>query len=198
MFCPILNAQQPVTDTTFYERFIVEAGVRMPLDKLADKIGPSPEFGIWFRSRMPDNDMIDVGFTLYTPTNRREFDYTDNKAVYTVKPDAVSGMAGVRFNKLYALSGTRFKKLIEWSTTAGYAFFMYTDKGFKPVVDTRSSSPATSKAFSTFHIGQGLKLNVNNVCLQVHYNYTPYGLLSDHVGNNFGSHSLTFGIFYTQ
>ena len=187
MFCLIANAQQPVTDTTFYERFIVEAGVRFPLDKLADKIGPSPEFGLWFRSRMPDNDMIDVGFTLYTPTNRREFNYINDKAVYAVKPCAVSGMAGVRF-----------KKLIEWSTTAGYAFFMYTDKSFKTVRDTRSSSPATSKAFSTFHIGQGLKLNVNNVGLQVHYNYTPYGLLSDHVGNNFGSHSLTFGIFYRQ
>ena len=107
--CLMAHAQQTVTDTTAYERFIIEAGVRIPMDKLANVIGPSPEFGLWFRSRMPNNDLIDVGCSLYLPTNRREFDYEDN-GKYKVKPLGISGMGGVRINKLYTLGGSNYKK----------------------------------------------------------------------------------------
>lgn len=197
-FCLMGHAQQIGTDTTAYERFIIEAGIRIPMDKLANKIGPSPEFGLWFRSRMPNNDLIDAGFSLYLPTNRREFDYNDN-GVYRVKPIGISGMVGVRINKLYALGGSRYKKSLEWCTTGGYAFFMYNDKEFMSG-DGREQESVRSyaKALSTFQIGQGIKFTVNNMGIQLHYNYTPYGLFRDHVPDNFGSHSLTAGLFYKQ
>jgi opacity protein-like surface antigen len=198
-FALIANAQQPSKDLVIYERFIAEAGIRIPLDKLADKIGPSPEFGLWFRSQMPNNDMIDVGFTLYAPTNRRGFIYLSDKETYTVKPAAVSGMAGVRFNKLYALGGSRLKNIVEWSTTAGYAFFMYNDENIRAGRGRQNAeSNNVAKALSTFQIGQGIKFDISNIGFQMHYNYTPYGLLSNHVSDDFGAHSITIGILYRQ
>jgi len=198
-FCLAANAQQTVTDTTVYERIIIEAGVRVPLDKMADKMGPSPEFGLWFRSRLRNTDLFDVGVTVFVPTNRRGFEYTDANLTYTVKPTGVSGMAGVRINKLYNLGGSHYKKSVEWSTTGGYAFFVYNDKQFRPGNGREADYSLTyAKAFSTFSVGQGLKFTVDNVGLQLHYNYTPYGLFSDHVPDNFGSHSLSIGVFYKQ
>lgn len=198
IFYQIVNAQQPTKDSVNYERFIAEAGIRIPLAKLSDKIGPSPEFGFWYRSRIPNNDRVDVGFTLYAPTNRREFNYMGDKATYSVKPAAVSGMVGIRFNKLYALGGNRFDKTIEWSTTAGYAFFMYNDKEFSIGRNGQDVYTNVAKALSTFQLGQGVKFSLNNIGLQLHYNYVPYGLFSNHVSNDFGSHSLTVGVFYKQ
>lgn len=191
------GAQQP-KDSVKYERFIAEAGIRIPLAKLADKIGPSPEFGFWFRSRIPNNDRVDVGFALYTPTNRREFNYMGDKATYTVKSAAISGMVGVRFNKLYTLGGDRFTKTLEWSTTAGYAFFMYTDKEFNIGRGEQNNYSTISKALSTFQLGQGVKFTINNIGLQLHYSYTPYAMFSSHVSSNFGSQSLTIGVLYRQ
>jgi len=200
IFCTIANAQQPVKDSVNYERFIAEAGIRISVGKLADKIGLAPEFGLWYRSRMRNNDMIDLGFTLYAPTSRREFIYFRYKENYMVKPASVSGMVGVRFNKLYALYGNnRFRKTLEWSTTAGYAFFMYNDEIYKAGAGRQNAETNNvAKALSTFHIGQGMKLNINNIGFQLHYNYTPYGLFSNHVADDFGSHSITFGVLYRQ
>jgi len=198
-FCLTVNAQQTVTDITFYERVIIEAGVKVPVGNLADIIGPSPELGLWYRTRMPNNDMIDAGFSLYMPTNSREFDYKDGTEVYKVKPAGVSGMVGVRIDKLYILRGVHCKKSLEWSTTGGYAFFMYNDKQFESGNGRTGNTAHThAKALSTFQVGQGLKYTINNMGIQLHYNYTPYGLFSDHVPGNFGSHSFTLGLFYKQ
>lgn len=196
-FCLMANAQQTLTDTTFYERIIIEAGLKIPISNLADKIGPSPEFGLWYRTSMPNNDMIDAGFTLYMPTNRREFDYKDEAEVYIVKPAGVSGMVGVRFNKLYSLGGAKYKKSMEWSTTGGYAFFMYNNKDFVTGNGRTGDVVQTyAKALSTFQISQGLKYTINNMGVQLQYNYTPFSLFSDHVPDNFGSHSFTLGLCY--
>lgn len=184
-----------------YERFIVEAGARVPLDKMEDKIDVSPEFGFWFRSRMDDRDMLDIGGSFYIPTNRREFDYTTPDSIFSVKAKGVSGMAGFRVSKVYTVG---FNLSVEWLSTFGYAFFVYDDKEARylhkihPEDFKDSDNHSFTKAFSTFHIGQGVRLNYANVGLQANYNYTPYGLFTDYVPSNFGSHSLTVGIIYRQ
>lgn len=199
VFSRMANAQQTIIDTTFYERVIIEAGIRIPVGKLSGKIGMSPEFGLWYRTRMTNNDLIDTGFSLYMPTNRREFDFRDEAEVYKVKPAGVCGMIGVRINKRYYLGGSKYRKSLEWCTTGGYAFFMYRDKEFVTGNGrTENSVRSYAKALSTFQIGQGLRYNINNMGIQLHYNYTPYGLFSNHVPNDFGSHSFTLGLFYRQ
>lgn len=185
-----------------YERFIGEAGMRVPLGNLADKIGPSPEFGLWFRSRMDESDdVLDIGISISIPGTAHEFDYTTPDSLYRTKAKGVCGMIGIRPTKVYTVG---FDLSLEWVSTFGYAFMMYDDKEARykhrafPEEFEDSDNTSFIKAFSTFHIGQGVRLNYANVGVQVHYSYTPYGLLTDYVPQNFGSHSLSFGVIYRQ
>lgn len=184
------------------ERFIGEAGMRVPLGNLAGKIGPSPEFGLWYRWRMDDSqDMLDFGAQINIPGSTREFDYNTPDSLYRTKAKGISGMIGFRPTKVYTVG---FDMSLEWVSTFGYAFMMYDDKEARykhrafPEEFEDSDNTSFIKAFSTFHIGQGVRLNYANVGVQVHYSYTPYGLLTDYVPKNFGSHSLSFGIIYRQ
>jgi len=87
-----------------YEHFIGEAGVRVPLGNLADKIGTSPEFGLWYRCRMDESvDMVDIGVSISIPGNTREFDYTTPDSLYRTKAKGVCGMIGIRPTKVYTV-----------------------------------------------------------------------------------------------
>jgi hypothetical protein len=183
-----------VNDIRYYERIMIEAGMRVPLDKLGDKIGPSPEVGLWFRSRLRNDDMFDIGGTIYVPSSPQYFDYEYRREQYQVKPTGVSGMAGVRLNKVYELKGKRFKKNAEWVSSFGYAWFCYRDN-YAPDTPHENTS---LKALSTFHVGQGVRLNIDNIGFQLHYNYSPYGQFSSHVPSDFGASSLSFGLTYRQ
>ena len=206
--CMVAGAQQnndlEVTDVEslrYYERVMIEAGMRIPMDKLGDKMGASPEAGFWFRSRMRNGDMFDIGFSAYVPAATTPFDYEDRGESYKVSPAGASGMAGFRMCKVYDLEGTRYRKSVEWISSFGYAWFMYRDRyaideGPRPGGNPEEVS--TLKSFSTFHIGQGLRFNVDNVGFQVNYSYTPYGQFSSHVPKDFGSHALTVGVVYRQ
>ena len=201
-FCLHANAQLMATDTTYYPKCIIEEGLHIPLGRLADKIGPSPEIGLWRRNRIVNNDMLDVGFTLYMPMQKKEFDYKTPDSVYRVKAKGVSGMVGVRMCKIYTIGGKSVPKKMEWVSSFGYAFFIYHDKEAQHLHETYpedykdSKNSSYTKAFSTFHIGQGIRVDIANVAVQLHYNYTPYGLLTTSVPNNFGSHSLTAGLLF--
>ncbi|WP_294824768.1 hypothetical protein [uncultured Flavobacterium sp.] len=184
------------------ERFIGEAGIRVPLGNMADKVGPSPEFGLWFRTRMDEsNDMLDVGISIHIPGKTHEFDYTTPDSLYRTKANGVSGMIGFRPTKVYTVG---FDLSLEWVSTFGYAFMMYDDKEARykhkafPEEFEDSDNTSFIKAFSTFHIGQGIRLNYANVGMEVNYSYTPYGLFTNYVPRNFGSHSFSFGIVYRQ
>ena len=183
-----------IDDIRYYERVLIEAGMRIPLDKLNDKMGLSPEVGIWFRSRLRNDDFLDVGGTVYVPSSVSYFNYSNKGAMYQVKPTGVSGMGGVRLNKVYLLNGDRYKKSIDWISSFGYAWFSYRDNYALSTPQENTSL----KAFSTFHVGQGVRLNIDNIGFQVNYNYTPYGQFSSHVTSDFGAHSLSFGINYKQ
>lgn len=183
-----------VNDLRYYERVAIEAGVRIPFGDLKDKMGASPEVGFWFRSRLRNNDMLDFGGTVCIPSGTNEFDYENRGEEYKVSLAGVSGMAGVRFSKIYELANGRYKKSAEWISSFGYAYFMYRDEFAMNTPEENNSL----KALSTFYIGQGLRLNIDNVGFQVNYNYTPYGQFSNHVPQSFGAHSFTLGIIYRQ
>ena len=183
-----------VNDLRYYERVLIEAGMRVPLDKLGDKIGPSPEVGLWFRSRLRNYDMLDIGGSIYVPSSPQYFDYSSRGYIYEVKPTGVSGMAGVRLNKVYELKSIKHKKNIEWISSFGYAWFCYRDNNASDTAQENTSL----KALSTFHIGQGVRLNIDNIGFQLHYNYSPYGQFSSHVPSGFGASSLSFSLTYRQ
>ena len=193
-----------MTDSTSYHRFVAEAGLRVPLGNLADKTGPSAEFGVWWCTRIAHNDMMDWGFSLYIPQNPQDFTYRFRGAEYTTKAIGMSGMVGVRFCKVYSLGA---RSSIEWVSSYGYAFFTYYDEakdqaeatqpGRKTMQDDNTQTieiDSYGRAFSTFHVGQGVRLNVGRVSIYGSYNFTPYGLLSSYVPDNFGSHSISASV----
>ena len=193
------GAQEVVIDSTKYERLVAEANARIPIGSLAGKMGVSPEAGLWYRTKVSHNDMMDWGGTVFVPLGRKDFEYKTQEGVWQTKAVGVSGMVGCRMNKLYSVANTT----LEWSTSFGYAFFTFHDeaseyahKNFPERYEDNNSGYIA--ALSTFHLGQGLRLQVKNYGLQLHYNYTPYGLFSKHVVDNFGSHSLSVGVWYRQ
>jgi len=182
------------------DQIIGEAGMRVPFGNIADKIGPSTEVGIWSRSRVYGFwDMFDIGASIYFPSDRQEFNYSTPDSLYRVKAKGVSGMAGFRLAKDYALGN---KMEVQWLSTFGYAFFMYDDKNSRNMHKTnpRDFEDSTNdwyiKTLSTFHIGQGIYVGYAHLGVQINYNYTPYGQFSKYVPKNFGSHSLSFGLVY--
>lgn len=184
----------PKVKKPYYERVIAEAGARVPFGGLADKFSISPEVGLWFRSRIYRQDMLDLGFSLYVPTENHAFSYSDIGQVYPVRPMGTNGTAALRFCKMYTTGTTK----IEWVSTFGYAFFMFRDK-FDGVTSNGALQKDASKALSTYALGQGIRISLTSMMgVQAHYNYTPYGQLSKHVSNSFGAHSATFGLYYKQ
>jgi len=192
------------TDSTSYHRFIIETGIRIPLGNLAGKVSTSAEFGAWWRTRIAHNDMADVGFSLYIPQNPKDFTYRFRDTDYTTKAIGVSGMVGVRFCKIYNLGS---KASVEWVSSYGYAFFTYYDEAKdqaeemlprgKTLQDDNTHTitiDTYGRAFSTFHVGQGVRLNVGRVSVYGSYNFTPYGLLSSYVPDNFGSQSVSVAL----
>lgn len=194
----VLNAQDVfVKDTTSYEHFFGEAGVRIPLGAMADKYGVSPEFGFWYRTKL-DNDMLDIGFSLFTPQGRKPFAYGMDGRDYILDLKAVSGMVGVRVNKVYNVLPKSYKT-VEWISSLGYAFLNYGAPYKENVRESEDMyKERHTKAFSTFHLGQGVRYCYKNTGIQLQYNYTPYGMFSNYVPDNFGSHSLSFGVLYRQ
>lgn len=200
-----LTGSAQVKDSVPYQRFNIEAGIRIPMGKLKEKIGTSPEFGFWYRTRIEHNDMLDIGFTIYVPQDKRRFDYVAPDSIYRLKAEGISGTVGFRFGKIYSLGGKHDNK-IEWLSTFGWAFFTYHDTPAE-LQHERNPEPTPrqnneiristyTKSFNTFNIGQGLRYSIGDFGLQAAYNYSPYGIFSDHVPKDFGSHSLSFGILY--
>jgi hypothetical protein len=196
---PTAFVDSTITDTDRYARFVAEAGVRIPLGNMKGKYSTSAEFGAWWRTRIAFNDMLELGLSLYIPQNPQEFTYTYRGEALPTNAIGASGMAGMRFCKVYRMGATTS---LEWVSSYGYAFFMYYDEyrdryHVEPPVtpddghDENLLGDSYGRGLSTFHIGQGVRLTVGCVSFYAAYNFVPYGLFSRNVPDNFGSHSLS-------
>jgi hypothetical protein len=178
------------------ENVSFEPGLRVPVGALADVMGASPELGIWVRGKINTNNYLDIGGSAFALEGTEEFMYTDRGATYGVTLKGVGGTAGFRLAKVYELNTGKLKTGLEWLSTFGYAFLMYEDK-YTVAGNYGSSIEKTDlKAFHTFTLGQGIRFTVDNVGLQVNYNYSPYGQFSSNISSSFGAHSLSAGIIY--
>ncbi|MEE1899659.1 hypothetical protein GN157_07215 [Flavobacterium rakeshii] len=191
------TAQVEVVKDTVYERFFGEAGLRIPIGN-GNRYGVSPEFGLWYRTKRA-NEVYDIGFSLFTPLNREVFIYKLNNREYSVKLQEVSGMVGVRMNKLYVMRNQNFA--LEWESSLGYAFLLYNaprEEGIDENFQNGDMVTGYSKGFSAFHLGQGVRFWYKNTGFQVKYNFTPYKLFTNYVPSGLGSHSLSLGFIYRQ
>jgi hypothetical protein len=189
------NAQTTVDSlTTDYERVYVEVGFVMPIGNLSDKFEISPSFGFWFRTKMFREDYIDIGFNFFILKNPSEakFKYRDSIVNYKSKYFAIN--MGTRFAKVIPLSLTSTSTSVEWNSGIGLALNVYD----APNNLQFSDGEHTNEVLTTFYLSQGIKLNYKNLGIQVHYQWSPYGLFNEKLEKDFGSQSLMFGIVYRQ
>ena len=202
LFCANkMNAQNQVIVIDDYKSVYIEAGILYPLGNLKSRILPSPNIGFWHKTKIYELESFDFGFNVSVIKSENNFVYEKKDSLFSNKPRGISGMVGFRYCKVFELSKKNKNINLELFPSFGYAFLMHksTFTGFANPENTNSVNDKVSKrALSTLHIGQGLKLNFNNVGLHVQYQFTPYSLLYKYIDNDFGSQSLIFGIYYRQ
>ena len=191
-------SQQNVAISEDYERVIFEVGTLYPIGKLQEQIAPMPNIGLWYRARVKGETFAEFGFNTSIMNGLQTFDIQRSDSIFRVKPRGLGGMVGVRFVKNYRLAS---RANVEWIPSIGYAFLMHRGEliSFADKNDTRTITSATkSGALSGMHLGQGIRLNYDNIGLQIHYQFTPFSVFTKDVPGNFGNQSLMFGIVYRQ
>ncbi len=191
------NAICQVQENNDYERVYIEVGVLYPLDKLKNTIKSAPNFGFWYKSRIKKTEFLDFGFNMSVLKNKMTFQSETNDSIFKNTPKYFAGMVGFKYCKEYSLSDSKNIKL-EIFPSIGYAFFFYESKLIGLKNNNSLNDEKSKKALSTFHLGQGIKLNIDNVAVQMQYQFTPYNLFYKNIDENLGSQSLIFGIIYKQ
>ena len=193
----ISNSQQIATDDNF-EKIVFEIGMIYPLCKLKEQIAPMPNIGLWYKMRIKSENFAELGFNTSIMNGLQTFDVQRSDSIFRVKPRGFGGMLGIRFVKNYRISQ---HANVEWIPSIGYAFLMYKGNfiAFADKNDTRIvSDDSLSKNLNGIHLGQGIRLNYDNVGVQVHYQFTPFSAFTNDVSKNFGNQSLVFGLVYRQ
>lgn len=176
-----------------YERVYVEAGLFKPLGKLSDKFEASPSFGFWFRTKLVQEDFVDLGFNFFIPKNPIAPEFRYRNSIVNYKSDHFAINIGSRFARKISLSQVTTNFNVEWNAGIGVALNFYS----APDDLEFAEGEHTREVLTTFYLSQGLKLNYKNVGLQCHYQWSPYGLFNGRI-DNFGSRSIMFGIVYRQ
>ena len=193
----LTNSQQIVTNDDF-EKIVFEVGMLYPLGKLKQQIAPMPNIGLWYKMRIKGENFAELGFNTSIMNGLQSFNVQRSDSIFRVKPRGLGGMLGVRFIKNYRMSK---HTSVEWIPSIGYAFMMYKGNfiAFADKNDTRIiTDDSLSKNLDGIHLGQGIRLNYDNVGVQIHYQFTPYSAFTNDVSKNFGNQSLIFGLVYRQ
>lgn len=198
MYCQNRNFEE-------YERVYIEVGSIIPLDELSNQYDTSVDFGFWYRTKFEKKKFIDFGFNFYIPKNSKPFNFIENDSVFKLKQTDFSGMIGFKYCKILALSKKKNSVSLEWINTFGYAFIFYNPENDRyydikngTTKDKDGNSKSYSRTLETFHIAEGLCLNIDNIGIQFQYQYTPFSLTNKKIETNFGSQSIILGIIYKQ
>jgi hypothetical protein len=205
LFLTKAKAQEFVKDTTKYGHYKFETGILMPLGNLQSKIGPSQQYGFWYRTRIEHNDLLDLGFNIMVPKVQNSFVYTGKDSVFNVKAKGITIQVAFRVNKLYHFKFLQKKATIEWCSTYGASFFSFEDKENPENVsgyyaDENGSYSyhidTNTRALSCIYATQGIAFTAKNMGIAIHYNFTPYNWFTKRIDNQFGKSSLSVLLSY--
>lgn len=87
-----------------FENFKFEAGIQIPLGNLANKYGFSEEIGVYYRSKLPFDDVLDLGFKFYFPNEKHDFTYFARDSAYVTKVKDINLTILGKVNKHYNLA----------------------------------------------------------------------------------------------
>ncbi|MES2864534.1 MAG: hypothetical protein V4666_10480 [Bacteroidota bacterium] len=186
-----------------YERVYVEVGLVKPIGNLSNKFELSPSYGFWFRSRIKNDDYIDIGLNVMIPQKVSNINFTHNDSVFSLGSKRLGINLGFRFAKVFPFSNVSPRNNVEWNTGFGVSTLFY-DANHKRHEDImigeykNDNNKTYDYGLTSLFLSQGIKLNFRNVGLQFNYQFTPYGLFEKRIEPNFGSQSLLFGIYYRQ
>jgi hypothetical protein len=198
-----ITAQEFVKDTTKYPRVRIESGMFIPVGNLKDKIGVCSQTGIWYRTRIDHNDMMDLGINVIIPNAENSFVYKGQDSIYNVKAKGLTIMLGCRMNKHYQVTIFSRKKTLEWSSTFGGSFFSFEDKEHPEDesgwhTDGNGNQvyniDTNTKMLNCLYLAQGIGMSSKRIGIHIDYNYTPYDLFSKRVEKGFGNSSLTMSL----
>jgi len=190
----VFYSSQAQNNQAEYERVYVEAGFVQPLGNMSNKFDVSPSFGFWFRNRILSKDFVDFGFNFFITKKKKNvnFKYQDSILSYKSKHFAIN--IGARFAKVLPLSLESDDFNFEWNSGIGLALNAYK----APDEVDFEGDEHSGELLTTIFLSQGIKVNYKNVGLQCHYQFSPYGLFSKNIENDFGSQSIMFGVVYRQ
>lgn len=195
--------KQQEQDKLEYERVYVEVGLVKPLGNMSTKFELSPSYGFWFRSKIKNDDYIDVGFNILIPKQASNINLTYKDSIFSLGSNRFGGNLGFRFAKIFPFSQVSPRNNIEWNTGFGVAALFYdaNHKRYDDILNDKykeDTNETYSFGLATIFLSQGIKLNFKNVGVQFNYQFTPYGLFENRIEPHFGSQSIFFGIYYRQ
>jgi hypothetical protein len=195
--------KQPEDDKLEYERVYVEVGLVKPFGKLSNQFELSPSYGFWFRSKIKNDDFIDIGLNIMIPKYASKINLAYKDSLFSLDSKRFGGNLGFRFAKIFPFSRVSPRNNIEWHSGFGVATLFY-DANHKRYFDIlndkykKDTDETYDFVLATIFLSQGIKLNIKNVGIQINYQFTPYGLFENRIPENFGSQSIFFGIYYRQ
>jgi hypothetical protein len=190
-------------DKLEYERVYIEVGLVKSIEKLSNKFELSPSYGIWFRSKIKDDDYIDIGLNIMIPKHASKINLAYKDSLFSLDSNRFGGNLGFRFAKIFPFSRVSPRNNIEWNTGFGVAALFYdaNHKRYDDIINDKykkNNDETYDFVLATIFVSQGIKLNLKNVGVHVNYQFTPYGLFENRISENFGSQSILFGIYYRQ
>lgn len=195
--------KQQEQDKLEYERVYVDVGLVKPLGNMSNKFELSPSYGFWFRSKIKNDDYIDVGLNILIPKQASNIYLTYKDSIFSLGSRRFGCNLGFRFAKIFPFSQVSPRNNIEWNTGFGLAVLFY-DANHKRYTDIlndaykKDTNETYDFGLATLFLSQGIKLNFKNVGVQFNYQFTPFGLFENRIPENFGSQSILFGIYYRQ
>ncbi len=205
LFCLPMVAQQFEIDSTKIERIRVEGGLFVPLGNLCNKMGVSKEIGVYYRLKMPHNDMADLGFKFYFPENNQDFTYYGRDSTYLTQSKSFGIMALMKINKEYSFHVFTKEVTFEYTSGFGINFFLFDNKEMKNTgTETYTDENGNLvykintdlKALMSPLVSQGFGFSRKKIGLHFQYNFTPYNWFSKRIEKSFGNSSFSLGINY--
>jgi hypothetical protein len=193
LVCFSAIAQKPLAKAK-YEGVYIEAGFVQPLGRLASRFEMSPSFGFWIRTTESGKNFVDLGFTLFIPRNASDINFRFKDSTVSYKSQKFAISVGGRYAKVFRLSSDPEGFSGEYNAGAGLAINMY----LAPDELEFEKGERSEEILTTFYLSPGFKINYRNTGLQLHYQWAPYGVTSQKIRANYGSHLLMFGIVYRQ
>lgn len=203
LFCLPMVAQQYEMDSTKMERIRVEGGLFVPLGNLSNKMGVSKEIGVYYRLKMPHNDIADLGFKFYFPENNKDFTYYGRDSTYVTQSKSFGLIALMKINKQYEFHVFNKEFTFEYASGYGINFFVFDNKeienkGTESYTDENGNLvykiTTDLKALMSPLLSQGIGFTRKRLGVHFYYNFTPYNWFSKRIEKNFGNSSFSVGL----